>query len=104
MGQELRCFESEAAASQKLAASMALGFAAQILREVALSYWIQVKLRDGMIVAPFAGGSGPAPRVGQLVDCPVGDRNVQATVSRVAKSSGPLCGRERADMVDATEL
>jgi len=69
-----------------------------------LSYWIQVKLRDGMIAAPFAGGPGPAPKIGQLVDCPMGDRTIQATVSRVARSSGPLCGGERPDMVDATEL
>lgn len=69
-----------------------------------MSYWIQVKLRDGLIIAPFAGGTGPAPKVGQLVDCPVGNRTIQATVSKVAISSGPLCGSERPDMVDAIEL
>jgi hypothetical protein len=70
-----------------------------------VSFWIQLKQRDGLIVAPFQGGEGPTPKVGQLVDCPVGNRTVQATVARVNHASGPIAAAGlRADMVDATEL
>jgi hypothetical protein len=68
-----------------------------------VSFWIQLKQRDGLIYAPFAG-EGPTPKIGQLVDCPVGGKTVQATVSRVSRASGPQSGAGRADMVDATEL
>jgi len=69
-----------------------------------VSYWIQLKQRDGLIYAPFAGGEGPTPKVGQLVDCPVGGKTIQATVSHISRASGPLNGAGRADMVDVTEL
>jgi hypothetical protein len=79
-------------------------FAAAGLQEAQVSFWIQLKQRDGLIYAPFVGGEGPTPKIGQLVDCPVGGRTVQATVSRVSRASGPVSGASRADMVDATEL
>jgi hypothetical protein len=55
-------------------------------------------------VAPFDGGAGPTPKVGQLVECPIGGRNIQATVARINQASGPVAGGQRADMVDAVEL
>ena len=78
--------------------------AAAGLQEAQVSFWIQLKQRDGLIYAPFVGGEGPTPKVGQLVDCPVGGRTIQATVSRISRASGPVSGAGRADMVDATEL
>lgn len=69
-----------------------------------MSFWVQLKQRDGLIYAPFAGGEGPTPKVGQLLDCPVGGRTIQATVSRVSKASGPMSPGGRVDMVDVTEL
>jgi hypothetical protein len=68
-----------------------------------VSYWIQLKQRDGLIFAPFAG-EGPTPKIGQLVDCPVGGKTIQPTVSHISRASGPLSGTARADMVDVTEL
>ena len=69
-----------------------------------MAFWVQLKQRDGLIAAPFVGGNGPTPKVGQLVECPVGGRNIQATVARINHASGPISGGQRADMVDATEL
>ncbi len=69
-----------------------------------MAYWVQLKQRDGLIVAPFNGGGGPTPKIGQLVECPIGGRNIQATVSRINHASGPVAGDQRADMVDAVEL
>ena len=69
-----------------------------------MAYWVQLKQRDGLIVAPFNGGGGPTPKIGQLVECPIGGRNIQATVSRINAASGPVAGDHRADMVDAVEL
>jgi hypothetical protein len=78
--------------------------AAGIAQEACVSFWIQLKQRDGLVYAPFVGGEGPTPKIGQLVDCPVGGRTIQATVSRISRASGPFSGAARADMVDATEL
>ena len=69
-----------------------------------MSFWIQLKQRDGLIYAPFEGGEGPTPKVGQLLDCPVAGRTIQATVSRVSKASGPMSSAGRVDMVDVVEL
>ncbi|MFM9844727.1 MAG: hypothetical protein ACKVOI_17340 [Dongiaceae bacterium] len=69
-----------------------------------MAYWVQLKQRDGLIVAPFNGGAGPTPKVGQLVECPIAGRTIQATVSRINHASGPVADGQRADMVDATEL
>jgi len=69
-----------------------------------MAYWVQLKQRDGLIVAPFNGGGGPTPKIGQLVECPIGGRNIQATVARINHASGPVAGDHRADMVDAVEL
>jgi hypothetical protein len=74
------------------------------MREGQMAYWVQLKQRDGLIVAPFNGGGGPTPKVGQLVECPIGGRTIQATVARINPASGPVAGGQRADMVDATEL
>jgi hypothetical protein len=74
------------------------------MREGQMAYWVQLKQRDGLIVAPFDGGGGPTPKVGQLVACPIGGRNIQATVARINQASGPVAGGQRADMVEAMEL
>ena len=68
-----------------------------------MAYWVQLKQRDGLIVAPFNGGGGPTPKVGQLVECPIGS-GIQATSARINHASGPVAGDQRADMVDAVEL
>lgn len=69
-----------------------------------MSFWIQVKQRDGLTLAPFNAGEGPTPKVGQLIDCPMDGKTIQATVARVNVASGPFASGQRADMVEATEL
>ena len=64
-----------------------------------------VAVADGLVVsASFNGGGGPTPKVGQLVECPIAGRTIQATVARINPASGPVAGGQRADMVDAVEL
>ena len=69
-----------------------------------MAYWVQLKQRDGLIVAPFNGGGGPTPKVGQLVECPIGSRTSRRRSARINHASGPVAGDQRADMVDAVEL
>jgi hypothetical protein len=69
-----------------------------------MSYWIQLKHKDGLTTPPFAGEPGSTPKAGQMISCTVGGRTIQVLVSKVHRSAVPVPGAERADLVEVSEF